>query len=132
MPSQEYVRFVLELLALTDRMGCHEELLWHRNRDHKTVGDEPIKFMMDCSDTFDWGSADGEPINIERMPLFRQAVEDVSQAIGGRDAEQGWYVTVVYCGRIKGRKPIHQYYRKECQHLWPLFDSCADAQQTVS
>lgn len=129
--NQAYQNMMVEILLLCDLMKCQDELLWHGNRDLEAFKDEPIKFMFNCSDTFQLGSADGEEITLERMPVLRQAVHDVNE-ITGADQTKAWIVTVIYCGRIRGQRPIKQFYTQEYQEFWPLFDSLGEPQETSS
>ena len=129
--NETYQNMMVEILLLCDYMKCQDELLWHGNRDAEAFKDEPIKFMFDCSDTFDWGSADGEEITLERMPILRQAVQDVNEIIGV-DQTKAWIVTIIYCGRIRRKRPIKQFYAEEWREFWPLFDSLGAAPETVS
>jgi len=92
--------WVFELLRLFgDDYAC-EELRWREDADG-------LAFFVDCSDTFDWGSADCEDVTEADLPQLRRARRDARGCLG---KEHLW--PVLWCARKRGMRPMTTYYRK--------------------
>ncbi len=92
----------------------NDMLLWRTDGRYA-----PITFFANCSDLFDWATADWEVITPENVGVLERAFEDV------RALSRGWLYEGVYlfCARVRGRRPQRPAYPKD-ERLWPLFDAC--------
>jgi hypothetical protein len=110
-PDMEFVRRVLKVFS---DARVHEDLLWH-------MGEEgPILFMADVSDTFFWGSADGEDIRPSNVHILERAYQDL--ALLGQ--EQTRFVTMLFAARIRGCRPLRRLYDQHAD-VAILLDACA-------
>lgn len=110
-PEAVFTRRVLKVFS---DARVHEDLLWHMAEEG------PILFMADVSDTFDWGSADGEDIRPRNLHILERAYQDL--ALLG--TAQTRFVGMLFAARMRGRRPLRRLY---AQHLdvAALLDACA-------
>ena len=97
MSDGEWVPELLRLFA--DGDAC-EELRWR-------VDGDGLVFSVDCSDTFYWGTADGEDIAEADLPDLHRAVADARGCPGGEDL---W--ASLWCARRRGMRPMAAFYRQ--------------------
>lgn len=91
--------WVFKLLRLFAAGDC-EELRWR-------VDGDVLVFSVDCSDTFYWGTADGEDVTEADLPDLHRAVADARGCTGGEDL---W--AALWCARRRGMRPMAAYYRQ--------------------
>lgn len=86
---------------------------------------KPTAFV-NCSDLFDWGSADCEEVTPENFPMLVQAIEDAEKAVkyGGIRGDD------LFCARVRGCRPQGAAYTFIRPELWPLFDACGPERET--
>ena len=113
-PDYEFVMRVLRAFA-PPYASCTEDLSWSVTGDYA-----PLTFLVDCSDTFDWATADSEPIGPADIDDLERAFADVRAAAGVGMPELE--APMLYCARRRGRRPMRLAYPEDTR-LWPLFDA---------
>lgn len=118
---------VLRVFADAD---ARESLFWK-------FEDGELKMFANCSDTFDWGSADLEEITPETIPVLEQALKDL-QAIDTSvpgfliDTSIPPFLAELYASRMRKMRPMRSYYRM-IRNIYPdavvnktfeLFNAC--------
>lgn len=103
--------FILQVLALFERVEHEEALEWH-------VTDDGVTFAVRCNDVFWWACADTEDITPENLAILVQSFDDVAAV---DDTETYWGV-LLFCARVRGLRPQGCCYPKLAT-LWPLFDA---------
>jgi len=73
------------------------------------------RFWVDCSDSFFWGSADGEDVTVEDLDLLGQSLVDAS-------ADPYWG-TLLFVARKRGMRPQGARYKSINPLLWDAFDA---------
>ena len=92
---------LLELFAITGTDSC-DYLSWRVTYAHE---DPPntLRFLVNCSDTYAWATADCEPVEPDDIPLLKQALEDCRAA----DPKYGdSYFTDLWISRKRGMRPM--------------------------
>jgi hypothetical protein len=113
--------FTQRVLKVFGDAHAHEDLLW-------TVdGNGLVRFMVDVSDTFDWGSADGEDIRPRDLHILEEAYEDLkvleAPGKGVAPASRTMYVGVLYAARMRQRRPMLRAY-PQYMEVGALLDAC--------
>lgn len=100
--------FVQRVLKVFGDAHAHEDLLWSVDQYGQ------VRFMVDVSDTFDWGSADGQDIRPRDLPILEEAFEDLkvleAPGMGVPPASRTMYVGVLYAARMRQRRPMLRAY----------------------
>lgn len=109
--------FVLRVLDLIARADLHDDLFWRTDGPHA-----PVTFWVNCSDVFDWGCGDLEPLTEERLPELERALRDVAEACGD-ELYRPDYGPMLYCARMRAMRPQGAAYPDTVQ-MWPLLDAC--------
>ena len=113
--------FIRRLLELGEKYDLQGDIFW---RCGKVYGggnyDDPATFFINCSDTFWWGTADGEDVTPENIDALEKALADCKTA---HPTLGHIYGTELFACRIRGLRPQGAAYPKEPE-LWPLFDAC--------
>jgi len=111
--------FVLRVLDLTARTDTREDLHW------STTGEfAPLTFWINCSDLFDWGTADGVPVNPDNVGMLQDALTEVAARTGGDYA----YGPQLFACRVRQRRPQNASYPPDAR-LHELFDACGAARE---
>lgn len=122
-PEAVFTRRVLKVFG---EAHAHEDLLW-------TVDDHGrVMFMVDVSDTFDWGSADGEDIRPRDLHILEEAFADLKalefSELGMRPASRTRYVAMLYAARMRKRRPMLRAYPQH-REVGALLDACGPLEQ---
>lgn len=83
----------------------------------------PVTFFAQCSDLFEWGTADLERIDPADLPLLEQSVVD-AKAAGGE-----LWKGELFVARKRGMRPQGACYKNIPEALWPLFNACGPARE---
>jgi hypothetical protein len=95
------------------------DLLWHVDPDGC------LRFSADCSDLFDWGEADTEPIETrEDVRLLEVCLADLREVTG---EQYPLFVTELYAARKRNRRPAPWFLNLQSQYylgpkIAPLFE----------
>jgi hypothetical protein len=121
-PPYDFVMRVLIAFAMSPHDLC-EELSWRVDGQYA-----PITFLVNCSDTFAWATADCEPLTPETIDVFEQVVADIRAAVPD-DAQRAVYVyaAMLYAARQRGMRPMREAYPREYVKLAELLDACGPA-----
>ncbi len=82
------------------------------------MGPYGLTFYVDCTDLFELGREDEQPITAATIHAFERAIADVRQITGG-DATYG---PALYVARERGRRPMNVSYPTD-NRLWIMFDA---------
>ena len=109
---QRSVDFAMRVLRATafDLCDC---MFWRCDGEYA-----PITFLVNCSDTFWWASADAENLTPENVDLFEQSLADVVAVTGDKYDIHG---PILFCCRARKMRPMECAYPED-KRLWPLFD----------
>jgi len=119
-PSAE-LEFAYRLLELFEFEGT-EGLWWRYGEgpdDH--TSESGLRFYAQCSDTFDWATADCEEITPERLPALEQAKTDL------RNVDGGWrndmWLGELYSARVRNRRPMRAFLKGLQPQVRALFEA---------
>lgn len=87
--------------------------------------DSKLRLYANCSDFFEWGTADLEEIQPEDLDLLEQCVKDAIEL----DATNCW-AGELFCARKRKMRPQGACYKNLPEALWPLFDAAGPARET--
>lgn len=123
MTDAERLAFVRRVLAAFDRCDMHSDLWWRTGERYGgRQYDDPATFLVDCSDTFWWGTADCEEVTPENVGLLEQTFADLRVADGPGATV---HIGDLFAARIRKMRPQGACYAKRyAPKLWPLFDAC--------
>lgn len=93
-----------EVGKLAER-DANSSIMWN-------VDGDQIAIAANCSDFFDWGTADCEEITAENFPVLQQAVSDIA-SIPGADPSDGF---LLFCARVRNQRPQGAYYKYLTAH----------------
>jgi hypothetical protein len=93
--QHRYVHDVLTFFSKHD-LTSDELLNWY-------VKDDKVVFFMTCSDTFMWGTADGEDIEDGDLELIEQCIEDLDKADQYSYCD---YLGTYFAARKRGMRPM--------------------------
>lgn len=121
-PNAVFTQRVLKIFA---DARIHDELLWMVDDNGK------VTFMANVSDTFDWGSADGETIVPRYLGELEKAYADLKD-LENRDGVSfpttyTKYTAMLYAARRRGERPKAWAYPSEAP-VAALLDACGGAQ----
>lgn len=104
VPAHERWDYVVEVLKIFRELDMEEELYW-RFQDE----DGALVFWVICSDLFHWAMADGEDLQPEDLPMFKQCIEDL-KATGA----QTWQLEVgpLFAARKRGMRPMSLWLKR--------------------
>lgn len=88
-------------------MKDNAEYLWWRTDDEFA----PITFFINCSDSFSWGTADGERVTEENVGILEQSIEDADDPL-------------LFCARIRKMRPQRSMYKYIGENKRHFFDEC--------
>jgi hypothetical protein len=114
-------RFILEFLKYADEEELADLIYWRTNDEFA-----PCTFFVLANDLFFWGSADGEPITAETLPILKKAIDDckaIDNVCGCIDG------CLLYACRVRKERPQGASYPSD-RRLWPLFDACGPEKET--
>jgi hypothetical protein len=111
---------ILRVLHLVYTKDIRDELVWH-TRDNGAV----VLFAIDCSDLFEWGCADSEPLTPDSVVELESACDDSRTATG-----TACWGTTIYCCRRRQSRPQGAAYRDLPQEIWPLLDACGPERES--
>lgn len=101
-----------------------------------------LYLSVNCSDTFDWGSADAEDITVDNFPLFVQTVDEIEPLVdeipsGISDEQYERYlyslrstVADLFAARVRKMRPQGACYSRYPVATWFLFDECGPERLT--
>ncbi len=106
--SDEFTIKVLRYLALHDMV---DHFFFNVNDENE------LTIAANCSDLFEWGTADSETLTEQNFPMLEEARLDVLKV-----ADYDGYATSLWACRVRGWKPQGAAYPAD-RKLWPLFDA---------
>jgi hypothetical protein len=114
------------LRAMTDRNGTGDDKLWWR------IGpDGELRFTVDVSDRFAWGTADCEDVpDLDAVAALEAAREDLCAASPDKDATD--YTAALYTARRRQERPQGAVYaHMPSDAVRALFDACGPARDVT-
>lgn len=87
--------------------------------------DSKLHLFAQCSDFFEWGTADLEEILPEDIDLLEQSVTDVTEL-----DRTNMYAGELFAARKRKLRPQGACYKNLPEVLWPLFDAAGPARET--
>lgn len=137
----EFVREVLSLGAMfpEDTGNAWEQICWRVDGEFA-----PATFFVNCNDFFGPGS-DGEEITPENVGMLREAIGDIREVQGFPRGElprdvvmdfykefDKWYEAgrlgaLLFCARVRGRRPWERKIERLSAPVKALFDACEPA-----
>lgn len=105
--------FVLRVLRATAFDAC-DDIWWRTDAEYA-----PVTFLVNCSDFFEYASADCEPIGLGDIELFEKSYAD-SLALTGQQHSGG----LLYCARKRKQRPMPAAYKYIDERVRHLFDEC--------
>lgn len=119
----EHICLVHDLLVLFGHDGSYEDLLWRTDADNR------LTFYVLCSDSFAWGTADGEKITLP---------DDLRGLVSAReDSENHLFWPLLWVARKRNLRPMRLFY-KEClkdpqdEKMIDLFDAVGPERDPAS
>jgi hypothetical protein len=91
--------FFMRVLKIFDDIDEKESLWWNTSGPYA-----PVVFFVMCSDTFDWATADAEPLTPDNIGLLEQSIADV-KLLGYDVGGIHWGLTL-FCARARGQRPM--------------------------
>jgi hypothetical protein len=110
MSDRDFIYVVLDIYASAD---VHDFLWWRTDAQYA-----PVTFFAMCSDFFDWGTADCEPITKENLHVLLDSFKDLR-----RIEHSNIYLSELFAARIRRRRPMTEVKFKD-EKLKALFDAC--------
>lgn len=86
--------------------------------------DGKIRMYAQCSDFFEWGTADREEILPEDLDLLEQCVKDVTEL-----DRTNMYAGDLFAARKRKQRPQGACYKNLPESLWPLFDAAGPVRE---
>lgn len=108
--------YVDPLLRLAIKYDFADELMWRIDKHGLFTA------AIMCSDMFYWGTADGEDVSLDRIPLLEKAYEDCSETQTGMPLPDYWGSTL-FCCRVRKMRVQGAVYTSIEKELWPLFNA---------
>lgn len=105
--SDDFIRRVL--IAMKD---FNDSLMW------SVMGDD-IQFMVDCSDVFEWGTADGELLTEENIQLLEETIVECQEVFGYK----AYWSIHLFVARQRKMRPQGAYYKYFDKGWHSLFDA---------
>lgn len=110
-----FVLRVLRTFAMFPNDLCGD-LTWRVDGEYA-----PITFLVDCSDDFAWGTADGEPLaDGADLDALETALAD-ARAV---EPNYALFGVTLWVARKRGIRPQGAAYPKHAPGIWSLFDAC--------
>lgn len=114
MTNEEFMLDVFRVgVSMYDFMGPGG-LRWRCDGEYA-----PLTVWVDCSDFFQWASADMEKVTPNTIGLLKQAIADV-RAID----PDSWLGGELYAARQRKKRPMKAWYRHTPEPLHAMFDAC--------
>lgn len=98
MNAQTELAFILRVLRLYERAD-NSDLFWRVEGGH-------VRFLANCSDTFEWATADAEEITPDDVDLLEQTLADL-RAVSW---EQDIWLSELYAARKRGLRPMNRWF----------------------
>ena len=109
----EFVMRVLHLFAVHPN-DLNQELSWVTDS-----ASGPVRFYVDCSDTFAWATSDSEPLTPDNIGVFEQVLADL-----GTQDNCFMFASTLFAARVRGMRPMRLAYPKDSPEVCALFDAC--------
>ncbi|WP_016888285.1 hypothetical protein [Mycobacteroides abscessus] len=93
-----------EVAKLAQFDAC--ESIWWRWNEGRTE----LLVLVNCSDLFDWGTADCELVTEENLPILKQSIADV-QVVSGSEYDGQSTAFLLFCCRVRKQRPQGAYYK---------------------
>lgn len=117
-----------EVAKLAQFNAC-ESIWWRINADRSSEA-TGLRVLVDCSDVFEWGTADCEEVSVENLAVLQQAVADMRRATGSEYDGQS-KAFLLFCARVRQQRPQGAYYKcltgrtdEITVKIRDLFDAC--------
>lgn len=111
---EKAMAFFLRVMKIFDDIDEKDSLWWNTSGPYA-----PLEFFVMCSDSFDWATADAEPLTPDNIAVLEQSIADVKPL--GYDAGAGTHWDLLlFCARARGRRPMPQM--RIPQNLQTLFN----------
>lgn len=109
------IELALKVLEITSRFDGFDDVMW------STTGEfAPVTFYVNCNDLFDWAVSDAVDVTPDNVSILEKSYEDAEETV-----EHGFTEgAILFCCRVRGRRPQGRYYGCIPEELWPLFDAC--------
>jgi hypothetical protein len=107
---------IVEALRLIAESWSSEDFFFRLDKDGN------VTILANCSDFFEWGTADAEEITADKLGVLADALHDLKQVQNYTFARE--YLALLYSARVRGSRPQGAYYEHLDRSLWPLFDAC--------
>ena len=120
--------FFLRVFRVFSETNCGNEMLWWRTDTTYA----PVTFMVNCSDTFFWATADNEHLTPENIGVLEQAVADCNAVPSEYKHLARIYASTLFCARVRGMRPMRLAYPKDRPEIWPLYDACGPERTSES
>lgn len=126
--AEDRLSWIEQLLTIFWDGDATDELMWSPSNGGVFVRQEglppagPISFAAMCSDTFAWGCADCEDIELPGdLDSLRQTLDDaraVERNNPGIDGHQDVFVdwVTLWCCRKRGMRPMNAWMKKVAKH----------------
>lgn len=114
--------FVLRVLRAFGgvREDLHDDLWWRCDGEYA-----PVTFFVKCSDAFWWGTADLERLTPANVGEMERALADLNAVPDpGRTLFPFVHAPLLFCARVRRKRPQGCVYRRLPRQVWPLFDAC--------
>ena len=102
-----------------------DELWWRTGGEYA-----PITLLVGCNDFFAWGCSDCEEITKQNIDVLEQAADDLKKVCSDRHGPTYREAGLLFCARVRGRRPQGAYYEHLPKETWPLFDACGEPRAT--
>lgn len=128
MSDSDRLSWIEQLLTIFWDGDTTDELMWRPSGNNiftRQAGEQPdghVRFAAMCSDTFAWGCADAESIELPGdLESLRQALDDaraVERDNPGEDGRQNVFVdwVTLWCCRKRGMRPMNAWMKKLVTH----------------
>ena len=116
--SQDNIMRVLKLTGFE-----YTSNLWWRDDEEGR-----LQMFINCSDFFAWGGADLEEITDANIDLLASTVAECEDILGKYNADDAF---LLWCARLRQRRPQGAYYKNLEEELWPLFDECGPEREVT-
>ena len=83
-----------------------------------TPSGDSIRVWLICNDLFMWACADAEEITQDNIELLESTYVELKK-LGLEE-----YTDILFCCRVRGKRPQIPYYKHIDEKAQPLFDAC--------
>lgn len=114
-------QLVFDILKVLDENDATLGNVWWRTDEEYA----PCTFMVNCNDEFVCATADCESITKENFETLKQSFIDCYTSYKHGKC----WGSMLFCARVKHRRPQGSTYDSIPLELWPLFDACGPVRE---